>query len=98
MSNITMLSFRGDRSVQGQDINIRLLLRNISDQGLHNCHSAHLCRYYFMVPVSNGSLAKTSLQGTVKEQRKRDRQKKRRDDNIKEWTGMDFAISTRASE
>ena len=30
--------------------------------------------------------------------RKRGRQKKRWEDNIKEWTGMDFASSTRAAE
>ena len=30
--------------------------------------------------------------------RKRGRQKKRWEDNIKEWTGMDFASSTRAFE
>ena len=29
---------------------------------------------------------------------KRGRQKKRWEDNIKEWTGMDFASSTRAAE
>ena len=29
---------------------------------------------------------------------KRSRQKKRWEDNIKEWTGMDFASSTRAAE
>ena len=27
-----------------------------------------------------------------------DRQKKKREDTIKEWTGMDFAISIRAAE
>ena len=49
--------------------------------------------------VSRSSdLAKTILQGTVKGQRKRDRQKKRWEDNIKEWTGTDFASSTRAAE
>ena len=36
-------------------------------------------------------LAKTFLQGTVKGKRKRGRQKRRWEDNIKEWTGMDFA-------
>ena len=46
--------------------------------------------------VSRSSgLAKTILQGTVKGKRKRGRQKKRWEDNIKEWTGMDFASSTR---
>ena len=43
-------------------------------------------------------LAKTILQGTVKGKRKNCRQKKRWEDNIKEWTGMDFASSTRAAE
>ena len=49
--------------------------------------------------VSRSSgLAKTILQGTVKGKRKRGRQKKRWEDNIKRWTGMDFASSTRAAE
>ena len=43
-------------------------------------------------------LAKTILQGTVKGKRKRGRQKKRWENNIKEWIGMDFASSTRAAE
>ena len=34
----------------------------------------------------------------MKEKRKRDRQKKRWEDNIKEWTKMDFASLTRAAE
>ena len=40
----------------------------------------------------------TIQQGTVKGNRKRGRQKKRWEDNIKEWTGVDFASSTRAAE
>ena len=40
----------------------------------------------------------TILQGTVTGKRKRGGQKKRWKDNIKEWTGMDFASSTRAAE
>ena len=54
-------------------------------------------RWLGHVSRSSG-LAKTILQGTVKGQRKRGRQKKRWEDNIKEWTGMDFASSTRAAE
>ena len=46
----------------------------------------------------SSSLAKTILQDTVKGQRKRCRQKKRWEDNIRQWTGMDFASSTRAAE
>ena len=46
--------------------------------------------------VSRSSvLAKTILQGTVKGKRKRGRQKKRWEHNIKEWTDMDFASSTK---
>ena len=45
--------------------------------------------------MSSG-LAKTILQGTVQGKRRKGKQK-RREDNIKEWTGMDFASSTRAA-
>ena len=34
----------------------------------------------------------------MKGKRRRGRQKKRWEDNIKEWTGTDFASSTRAAE
>ena len=49
--------------------------------------------------VSRSSgLAKTILQGTVKGGRRPDRQKKRLEDNIREWTGLEFAKSKRAVE
>ena len=54
-------------------------------------------RWFGHVSRSSG-LAKTILKGIVKGKRKRGRQKKRWEDNIKEWTGMDFASSTRAAE
>ena len=53
-------------------------------------------RWFGHVSRSSG-FAKTILQGTVKGKRKRGRQK-RWEDNIKEWTGMDFASSTREAE
>ena len=44
--------------------------------------------------VSRSSrLAKTILQGTVKGGRRQGRQRKRWEDNIKEWTGLEFAKS-----
>ena len=43
-------------------------------------------------------LANTILQGTVKGGRKQGRQKKRWEDNIREWTGLEFAKSQRAVE
>ena len=54
-------------------------------------------RWFGHVSRSYG-LAKIILQGTVKGKGKRGRQKKRWEDNIKEWTGMDFVSSTRAGE
>ena len=54
-------------------------------------------RWFGHVSRSSG-LAKTILQGIVKGKRKRGRQKKRWEDHIKEWTGMDFASSTRTAE
>ena len=44
----------------------------------------------------SSSLAKTILQGTVKGGRRQGRQKKRWEDNIREWTGLEFAKSQRA--
>ena len=43
-------------------------------------------------------LAKTILQGTVKAGRRQGRQRKRWEDNIREWTGREFAKSQRAVE
>ena len=54
-------------------------------------------RWFGHVSMSSG-LAKTILQGKVKGKGNRGRQKKGWEDNIKEWTGMDFASSTRTAE
>ncbi|XP_076445456.1 uncharacterized protein LOC143283171 [Babylonia areolata] len=54
-------------------------------------------RWYGHVTRSDG-LAKTILQGTVQGRRKRGRQRKRWEDNIKEWTGLPFATTQRAAE
>ena len=54
-------------------------------------------RWYGHISRSSG-MAKTILQGTVKGARRRGRQKKRWEDNIKEWSGMGFGDSLRAVE
>ena len=54
-------------------------------------------RWYGHVSRSSG-LAKTILQGTVNGTRRRGRQRKRWEDNVKEWTGLSFAASQRAVE
>ena len=43
-------------------------------------------------------LANTILQGTAKGGRKQGGQRKRREDNIREWTGLEFAKSQKAVE
>ena len=54
-------------------------------------------RWYGHISRSS-SMAKTILQGTVKGARRRGRQKKKWEDNIKEWTGMGLGDSLRAAE
>ena len=54
-------------------------------------------QWYGHVSGSSG-LAKTSLQGTVKGGRRQGRQRKRWEDNIREWTGLEFGKSQRALE
>ena len=43
-------------------------------------------------------LTKTILQGTVKGERRQGRQRKRWEDNIREWTGLEFGKSQRSVE
>ena len=54
-------------------------------------------QWYGYVSRSLG-LAKAVLQGTVKGGRRQGRQRKRREDNIREWTGLEFDKSLRAVE
>ena len=57
------------------------------------------CRLQWYGQVSHSSgLAKTILQGIVKGGRRPGRQRKRWEDNIREWTGLEFAKSQRAVE
>ena len=57
----------------------------------------HKLQWYGHVSRSSG-LAKTVLQGAVKGGRRRGRQRKRWEDNIREWTGLEFGKSQRAVE
>ena len=54
-------------------------------------------QWYGHVSRSSG-LAKTILQGTVTGRRRQGRQRKRWEDNIREWTGLESAKSQRAME
>ena len=57
----------------------------------------HKRQWYGHVSRSSG-LAKTILQGTVKGGRRQSGQRKRWEDNIREWTGLEFGKSQRAVE
>ena len=57
----------------------------------------HKLQWYGHVSRSSG-LAKTILQGTVKGGRRQGRQRKRWEDNIREWTDLEFAKSQTAVE
>ena len=54
-------------------------------------------QWYGHVSRSSG-LTKTILQDTVKDGRRQGRQRKRWEDNIREWTGLEFTKSQRAVE
>ena len=54
-------------------------------------------QWYGHVSRSSG-VAKTILQGTVKGGRRQGRQRKRWEDNIREWAGLEFSKSQRAVE
>ena len=54
-------------------------------------------KWYGHVTRSSG-LAKTILQGTVQGGRRRGRQRKRWEDNIKEWTGLEWNSILRKAE
>ena len=54
-------------------------------------------QWFGHVSRSSG-LAETILQGTVKGGRRRGKEKKRWEDSIREWTGLEFAKSQRAVE
>ena len=57
----------------------------------------HKLQWYGHVSRSSG-LAKTILQGTVKGGRRQSRQRKRWEDNIRAWTGLEFGKFQRTVE
>ena len=66
-------------------------------EGLFTIVKRSKLEWYGRVSRSLG-LAKTILQGTVKEGRRQGGERKRWKDNIKEWTGLEFGKSQRAVE
>ena len=64
----------------------RQLLRKVSYDGMYNGYV-----------VESNDLCKQILQGTVAGRKKKARPKKRWEDNIKEWTGLDFNSTSKGS-
>ena len=66
-------------------------------EDLHTIVKRRKLQWYGHVSRSSG-LAKTILQDTVKGGRRQGRQREKWEDNIREWTGLEFAKSQRAVE
>ena len=66
-------------------------------EGLLTIVKRRKLQWYGHVSRSSG-LAKNILQGTVKGGRRQGRQRRRWEDNIREWTGLEFGKSQRAVE
>ena len=66
-------------------------------EGLLTIVKRRKLQWYGHVSHSSG-LAKTILPGTVKGGRRQGRQRKRWEDDTREWTGLEFAKSQRAVE
>ena len=81
--------------VNNEEVSAKIQLTIGSLEDLLTIVKRHKLRWYGHVSHSSG-LAKTILQGTVKRGRRQGRQKKRWEDNIREWTGLEFAKPQRA--
>ena len=66
-------------------------------EGLLTSVKRRKLKWYGHVTRSSG-LAKTFIQGTVQGGRRRGRQRKRWEDNIKEWAGLEWNIMLRKAE
>ena len=78
--------------VTNEEVRVKMLQAIGPHEDLLTIVKRRKLQWYGHVSRSSG-LAKTILQGTVKEGRRQDRQRKRWKDNIREWTGLEFAKS-----
>ena len=83
--------------VTNKEVHVKIQQATGPHEDLLTIIKRHKLQCYGQVSRSSG-LAKTILLGTVKGGRRQGRQKKRWEDNIREWTGLDFGKSQRAVE
>ena len=83
--------------VTNKEVHVKIQQATGPHEDLLTIIKRHKLQWYGHVSHSSG-LAKTILQGTVKGGRRQGRQSKRWEDNIREWTGLEFSKSQRAVE
>ena len=83
--------------VTNEEVRAKIQQANGPHEDLLTIVKRHKLQWYGHVSHSSG-LAKTILQGTVKGGRRQGVQKKRWEDNIREWTGLEFSRSQSAVE
>ena len=93
--NILRISYKGH--VTNKEIRAKIQQAIGPHEDLLKIVKRRKLQWYGYVSRSSG-LAKTILQGTAKGGIRQGRQRKRREDNIRDWTGVEFAKSQRAVE
>ena len=83
--------------ITNEDVRAKIQQANGPHEDLLTIIKGRKLQWYGHVSRSSG-LAKTILQGTVTGRRRQGRQRKRWEDNIREWTGREYAKSQRAVE
>ena len=81
--------------VTNEDVSAKIQQATGPNEDLLTIVKRRKLQWYNRVSRSPG-LAKTFLQGTVKQGRRQGRRRKRWEDNIKDWTGLEFGKSQRA--
>ena len=80
--------------VTNEEVSVKILQATGPHEDLLTIEKRRKLQWYGHVSRSSG-LAKTILHGTVKGGRRQGRQRKRWEDNIREWTDLKFAKSRR---
>ena len=83
--------------ITNEEVKVRIRQEIGPYKELLNTVKERKLRWFGHVTRSN-SLAKTIMQGTVRGGRRRGRQKRRWEDNIREWTGLTLGQATRKAE
>ena len=94
-SKILHISYRDH--VTNEEVRVKIQQAIGPHEDLLTIVKGRKLQWYGHVSRSSG-LARTILQGTVKVEIRQGRQKKRWEDNIREWTGLEFGKSQRAVE